>query len=285
MLAVAASFMWGLNYVAVKSALTYFPPLLSVTLRMGILSAVMLPFYPKHPRSHLVPLLIASFTLSILHFGLWFIGIKIGNTNASIIAIIEQSNVPFGVLLGILWLKERVNARIVIGIIIAFGGALVLSGTAVGIENLLGFCVLVIGAFFFPIYTIQVKKINLDSNIIVTWTAVYGTIFAAISSLIFESGQIDFLTNATAKPILSICFSGLGGTLFTHIIWHYLIAQYNVSGLMAFLLLIPILGIAAGCILLGEILTVHIIIGSILTCVGIAVINWQSSSGRVAANL
>ncbi|GFZ84070.1 hypothetical protein RLOatenuis_4440 [Rickettsiales bacterium] len=204
--------------------------------------------------------------------------------NVSVIAVIEQSNVPFGVLLGILWLKERVNTRVVIGIIVAFGGALVLSGTPVGIESLLGFFVLVVGAFFFPVYTIQVKKIYLDSNIIVTWTAAYGTIFAAIFSLIFESGQVNFLVNATAKPILSICFSALGGTLFTHIIWHYLIAQYNVSRLMAFLLLIPIFGVFAGCVLLGETLTVHIIAGSILTCVGIAIINLQPASERVAAN-
>src|SRR6185369_4721550 len=157
LLALIVCIAWGLNAVAGKIGVTYFPPVFFTALRFVFVLMCLLPWLKPVPGqwSVLIP---AVFFMGGLHFALIFSGVKY--SDASTMAIVNQLYVPISVLLAMVWLDESVPLRRWAGIALAFCGVVVFSLDAGHRTHVLGLTLLILDAVAMAIGTVLLRKLS-----------------------------------------------------------------------------------------------------------------------------
>src|SRR4029077_20323446 len=124
LLALLVCVVWGLNAVAAKIGVTYFPPVFFTGLRSAFLLMIILPWLKPVPGKWNV-LIPAVFFMGGLHFALIFTGAQL--SDASTMAIVHQLYVPFAALIALFWLGETVPWQRWLGIALAIVGVVIFS--------------------------------------------------------------------------------------------------------------------------------------------------------------
>ena len=76
LIALFVPLSWGLGFVAAKSGLDHFPPLLIMSLRFFLSSILLVWFFPI-PRGFLIQIFYIAFVSASLQYGLTFSGLNI----------------------------------------------------------------------------------------------------------------------------------------------------------------------------------------------------------------
>ena len=269
-LAVLVCFAWGLNAVAAKIGVTYIPPIFFTALRYVVVFACLFPWLRPVPGKYDV-LIPAVFFMGGLHFALIFAGVKY--SDASTMAIVNQIYVPISVLLAMFWLNETVPLRRWLGIALAFSGVVVFSLNANASTHLTGILLLVADAVSMAIGTVLLRRLSgVPALVVQAWTAALGVPFLLLTSLVFESGQIESLSSAPWQAWFSLAYAVVAGTFIGHIGYYILLQHYEVSLVGATLLTGPAIGVLGGVLILGEPFTPLIVVGSAMTLLGVAIV-------------
>ncbi len=70
----------------------------------------------------------------------------------------------------------------------------------------------------------------------------------------------------------ALAFTALASSLVAHTTWYWLVGKYPVTGLSAVTLLTPIFGILFSVLVLGDVLTQKMVIGSVVTLSGVLIV-------------
>ena len=95
----------------------------------------------------------------------------------------------------------------------------------------------------------------------------------ALAAIVLDGPGIfaDALANITWRGIASIAFMSYAATLFGFGAWAWLLSRYPASQVTPFALFIPVVGIVAGALLLGEHITMLEVAGGALVLIGLVV--------------
>jgi O-acetylserine/cysteine efflux transporter len=275
-LALLVCFAWGLNAVAAKVGVTYIPPVFFTALRFIVVLLCLLPWLRPVPGRWDV-LIPAVFFMGGLHFALIFAGVKF--SDASTMSIVNQIYVPISVLLAMVWLGEAVPLRRWLGIALAFSGVVVFSLNANASAHMTGILLLVADAVSMAIGTVLLRRLTgISPFVIQAWTAVLGVPFLLLTSLVFETGQIDSLSSAPSQAWAALIYTVIGGSLIGHTGYYILLQHYEVSLVGGMLLIGPAIGVLAGVLILGEPFTPLIVIGATMTLFGVAIVLKRTES-------
>ena len=96
--------------------MTEFPPLLLMGMRFCIVAIALVWFVPC-PREHLRYIFWVALISSTLQYGLTFTGLSM--IDASLAVIVVHLEVPFGVLLAVIILRERPGLQRIIGMLLS----------------------------------------------------------------------------------------------------------------------------------------------------------------------
>jgi O-acetylserine/cysteine efflux transporter len=144
--------IWGFNFAVAKTGLEQFSPLFMMFLRFAAVAAVLVPFV-RIPHGRMRGIFALSVILGGIHFPLMFGGLA--GIDAATAAITVQLQVPFSALLAALVFKDRIDARGIIGMIIAFLGVVVIAGEPRLNGNYVALGMVVAAAFAFAVANIQ----------------------------------------------------------------------------------------------------------------------------------
>jgi O-acetylserine/cysteine efflux transporter len=270
-LAIVASAVWGVNFVAAKAAVLHFPPLLLLATRMFLVALILLPFLKRVPIP-LWRLVSIAFVFTVLHFGFMFAGLARG-VDVSVAVIVDQLRIPFAVLFGYLLLHERIHRRDLVGIAVALLGSACLIGVPNVIGNFAGFIMVMVGAISWAFYNILVKHVPMHGAIsFIGWMALLGAPQLLLLSLYFESDHVSYFVQMPSIVMASLLYLVFASTIFAHGCWYYLLQYYPVSQIVPFSLLIPVFGMIASIALLEENITMGVIVGGALTVLGVAIV-------------
>ncbi len=268
LLACVVVVLWGLNFVFSKSAATHFAPFTTLLLRFAIVSAILLPFFRKPP----IPvksIISISFVFAVLHLGLMFWSLAAG-LDASVGIVAMQLHVAFSLLLGIVFFKEKVGWRSGLGVIIAIIGSVILMGTPNSINNSFSFFAMIGGAFFLSVYSLQLKAAGAINPFALTaWICLFAFPMMVPFSFWLEENQLEAVLTADLYSIGSLLYICLT-SIFAHSLWGYLLARNPIEAIAPLTLFVPVIGVFAGILLLGEVVTESIIWGTILMIIGVA---------------
>ena len=276
LLLIGISIAWGMNFVMAKLGLTEIPPLLFTTLRFVMILALLFPFL-KWIKGQMREIAIIAITAGGLHFALMFTGIAL--TDASVAAVVVQLNVPFATFLSIMFLGEFVGWRRWLGLALSFGGVTFISFDPQVFSYIWGVLLVAGGAFSMAVAMIFMRRMEgVGPMQLQAWVALISVPALLVFSLIFESGQFEVAATAPLWAWGTILYSAVAASIFGHAAMYYLIQRYEVSLVGPMMLLAPVLGIIFSVSLLGEGLTWRIIMGAVITLIGVAIVAGRQST-------
>ncbi len=274
-LVVILGVIWGLAFVAIRTADFQLSPVNLTLLRWLIASAGFLalaPIFgrPKQPiQKHHIPRILVVSLASVTGYHL---SLNYAETivSAGLAGLLISLGPIFVVLLSALFLKEKIGHRLTLALAAAMTGAIVLSLNAgLNFQEIAGPLAVVFSAFMYSVFAVGSKPLVKEYGALPTaiWVALIGTAFTLpLISLNFIT-QIQQLSTITW---LSVIYLALLSTVLANVILYLLIGNRSVSRLSIQLYIVPLVSLVGGIVLLGEGVTILTVLGAILMFTGVA---------------
>ena len=284
---VVMSFVWGLNFTAVKGALADFQPLTFNAIRFGTSSLFLLGLLWLRERSigvHRKDL--ARFVLLAIigntAYQLFFIhGIAL--TTATNSALILATTPIFVILFGALLDVEKVTSRVVQGVILSFLGVVMIvlgSGNTLTFsdQSLLGDLLIVANPICWSIYTVLSKPMLKEYSPL-KLTAVTMAIGAVPLVLVaLPSLNQQNWTAISMNSWLGLAFSAFFAIGLGYVIWYTGVSRIGSARTSLYDNLVTVFALASAWILLSESMTAVQIAGAVLVFVSLYVVRRKNRS-------
>ncbi len=268
MLALAVVFVWGTNFVVIRWGLDGgMPPFLFATLRFALSALPWLLFMPR-PAVAWSQLAWFGVLLGVGQFGLLYLAIQ-GHISPGLASLVIQLQVFFTIGLSLLLLKERVRGFQVVGLLMALGGLLLIALNLGAQVTWLGLGLVLAAAFFWACANLVVKSAAkgmpgspssgaaappVNMLHFVVWSSVFAVPPLLALSLLFEGPAAigHALQSASAATWATVLWQALGNSLFGYGAWNWLLSRHPAATVTPMALLVPLFGMAASALLLGE---------------------------------
>ena len=268
---------WGINFVAMKLGVQEIPPLLLLGLRFVVVAMMVTPFVSR-PKGKMALIPLLSLLLGAGNFGLLFIAMQ--KLDAASASIALQLTVPFSAIIAAVCYKERLGWFGMLGMLMAYGGVVVLSGEPHHPDPV-SLLLVALSALAWALSNVVVKRIGaIDPLTLNGWMALMAAPQLLALSALFEHDQLSRLREATWIGWSALAYTVLIHSLLVYTLWYRLIARYPLNRVVPCNLMVPVVGVAAGVILLGEPLGWQRVVGGLLTVLGVAVIQYRPRFNR-----
>ncbi|OYO18632.1 EamA family transporter [Enemella dayhoffiae] len=272
---VALILAWAGTMTAIKIGLQYAPPLLFGGLRCLLGGLLMLPLVLRHGvrpriRENWRPYLLLTLTNVIGFIGLQTLALNALPSGLGGVVIYLQP-----VLVAILarfWLGEPLGPGKAIGLLVAFGGIVVVSAAAMGGHVSLGGILLAAtAAFSWALGTVGFKhsapRLGAWWSVAVPFLA--GGMVLTVAGLAVEGPRV--------RPAPGFfgawAFAGVLGTGVAWMLYFWLVAQGEAGRTASRIFFVPILALLIGAVVLGERLSPMLLVGAGLVVVGVYLVN------------
>jgi O-acetylserine/cysteine efflux transporter len=261
--ALAIIVIWGMNFVVMKYALRDFTAFQMGAARF-LFAALPLLFFIKPPKVALKWLLLYGLCQGVGQFGLLFTALQFGMT-ASLASVLMQTQVFFTALFGVLLLGERLKASQVMGLALAALGLacfamhfISASANAVGAVTMFAFVLNLGAAASWAVSNLVARKAQLgspsyDPLAFIVWTSLVPVIPFIIFSTLMDDPALRWQwTSARLSSWLGIAYLGWVATVTAYAMWTALLKRHSANRVAPLSLGVPVVGIAAGMLILGE---------------------------------
>lgn len=267
-LAVLVTSIWGVAFVGIKEVLASGPPLTLAGARFVLGGLLIAPLAvrrragrartPAWPEMLLVGLLQTTGL-----YGLGFLGVQ--RTTAGAAALLLNVNPVMVALLAVPLLGERLRPKAVAGIGLALAGvALVSVSGALG--SPVGVALLLAGALSWASSSIAIKRLGpVDLVRLSCGQMILGGLPLLAAGILAEAE----LPRPTPESAAWFAFLVGPATAMNFLLWFRLLDRYSAPAMTTWLFLIPVFGVAAGAVLLGEPVGPRLLAGGALVVAGI----------------
>lgn len=275
LLGILVTIIWGFNFAIAGEVVMEIPPFFLVALRYLAILLIFLPFTKRNntPWKYIV---FVGIFYGVVQFSGLFVGLQLG-VSAGVASTLLQSQALFTIILASIFLNEKFASYQWLGLIIGTIG-LILIAYSRDIETpLLGIISILIGGFGWAVSNIILKnagKISAWSMNI--WQAIVVFPMMLIISAIFESNQIEILTNISIDAIFAILYISILATGFGNYMWYKMVQVLGATKTAPLSLLIPAFGVLGGWLILDESIKPFQLLGIIIIIIGLILIQYKS---------
>jgi drug/metabolite transporter (DMT)-like permease len=251
------SAIWGVNWPIIKIALEEVPVLTFRTLFL-LCGGITLLIYAKAagqsvrlPRARLVPvLLVALFNITLWHI---FSGYAVTLIPSGHAAIIGYTMPVWGVLLGAVVLHEPLTWRRLTSLGLGMAGLAVLFLDSLdALEGSpLGILLMLCAALAWAIGTVGIKKVDwqMPTAVVVAWQCLLGAVPITIGAIVFEHDRVVW---PSTWPLLAMLYNIAFSAALGHYLYYSVLRLFPVGIATIGTLAIPVIGLIAGALMLGE---------------------------------
>ncbi|MEE4349938.1 MAG: DMT family transporter [Pacificimonas sp.] len=267
---------WAFNIIAVKVAVDAAGPLTAVTLRYAIALLCTIPFIRWIPGR--MTLVLTTALLAGAAFML-FVNLSLAVTdNVAALAIAGQVGAPFSLLLAVIFLGERIRWVRTAGIALAFGGICVMGfDPAIWVERL-GVFLTLVASLFWAIGSLLFRQLQgVHVMNIHGWLALISVPVLGACAFVFEPGGLAAAPGLPLNIWLWIGFSAIFSSLVGHAGMSWLLQKYPVTTIVPLTLPTPLISAAIAVVYFDNPVTTGLIIGGIVSFVGVAIITLRSA--------
>jgi O-acetylserine/cysteine efflux transporter len=274
LLALAVVFVWGTNFVVIRWGLDGLPPFLFATLRFTFSALPWLLFIPR-PTAPWRKLAAFGVLLGVGQFGLLFLAMR-SSISPGLASLVVQVQVFFTIGLSLLLMGERVRGFQIVGLLLALAGLGVIAlNLDAAVVTWLGLGLVLSAAFFWAGANLVVKSLGPVNMLhFMVWSSVFAVPPLLAISWFIEGPALmqSAVTNATPLVWASVLWQALGNTLFGYGVWNWLLARHPAATVAPLALLVPVFGMGASALSLGESLPGWKLGAAALVLSGLAVI-------------
>ena len=284
---IVMSFVWGLNFTAVKGALADFQPLTFNAIRFGSSSLFLLGllWLREHNigirREHLARFVMLSIVGNTAYQLFFIHGIAL--TTATNSALILATTPIFIILFGAFLNVEKITSRIAQGAILSFVGVMmIVLGTGNTLtfsdQSLLGDLLIVANPICWSIYTVLSKPMLEDYSPLklTTVTMAIGAVplvIVAIPSLTQQNW-----TTISVNSWLGLAFSAFMAIGLGYVIWYTGVRRIGSARTSLYDNLVTVFAVASAWIVLSESMTAIQIAGAVLIFISLYVVRRKSQT-------
>lgn len=204
-----------------------------------------------------------------LHFMSWITSLRYTSVASSVVLV---STSPVWVALGgLLFLKEKLHLRLLIGILLAMCGSVIISGADFYFEplRLTGNLLAVAGALFAAVYLLIGRRLRAGMDTFPYVTAVYGS--AALVALFFILATHTPLFAFGAKTYLLLVAIAVFPQIIGHTSFNWALKYFSATVVAVVTLGEPIGASILAWVFLGEQLSLLQFVGGVITLAGLFV--------------
>ena len=271
-LALIMNLAWGLNIIAIKETVDLMPAGLAASARMGMVALLLLPWL------RLVPGRMRQLaTVSLISGALFMIVINTSlkmATNISALAITSQLGAPFGLILGILFLGERVHWPRIAGCAMALAGVAVIGFDPAMFGEIPAMALSALAALLWSIGALVLRGLRgVPVLTIYAWIGLISTPILFLFALVAEPGTAAAVANVPPAALGWLAFSAIGSTVIGQGGMASLLQRHPVSLVVPLTLASPLIAVIASALFYGTDLTLPMVIGGLMTLGGVAIIS------------
>jgi O-acetylserine/cysteine efflux transporter len=257
---------WGMNFVVMKFGLASFTPFEMGAARY-LMASLPLALLIRPTRLPTRWVILYGFTQGVGQFGLLFTALKLGMT-ASMASVLMQTQVFFTALISMLILGERLTRAQWLGLGLAALGLgcfaahfAAKQGSAASTITVLSFAVTLCAAASWALSNIVARKAQqaapgCDPLAFVVWSALVPVVPFVLLSAWWDTGDvwqsIAAMLNAPWTAWAAAAYLGWVATVMAYAMWTALLKRHTANRVAPLGLGVPVVGIAAGMLILGE---------------------------------
>ena len=256
LLALAVVAVWGTNFVVIRVALDHLPPLLFATLRFTL---VLLPmvFFVKRPAVPWWNLAAYGLMIGVGQFGLLYIAMTHW-ISPGLASLVVQVQAFFTIGLAMLLTGERVRPFQLAALALAAAGLAWLMMHANAEVTALGLGLVLLAAVSWAGGNTAARAAAPTSMLAyVVWASAFSAP-ALFGLALWREGwpaMSQAALHADAGAWAAVLWQSFGNTIFGYTAWGWLLARHPAATVSPLSLLVPVFGMGASAVLLGEPLT------------------------------
>ncbi|WP_308592083.1 EamA family transporter [uncultured Megasphaera sp.] len=269
--------IWGFNWVVMKEANLFFPPVTFSAWRFTVGALVLFLFnawlhLPVPPRRYW-PWIVVTGILQIA-FNNAAIQVGMVSLGAGLVAVLNYSMPVWMALLAHFFLGEHLTRRKVLGIAVSMVGMCLLmnvgSGGDVGsiLLTLSGAVAWAAAGIIIKIQDRRMKKKDCSLIQYTTWQMVVGAAALWIYTAVTGTGTVQW----TAMAAGCLLYNGVLASALVFFLWNYLLTRIEAAKAGIAVLGVPVVGVLCGVLFLHEALTLVSAAGMIMILAGIVCI-------------
>jgi drug/metabolite transporter (DMT)-like permease len=277
------SALWGASFLFMRLAANEFGALPTAGLRVGIAALFLLPIllYKGHwpaLRARLVPILFVGLLNSAIPFAL--LAWAVLSLSTGMTSILNATVPMFGALVAWVWLKDRPGASRLLGLVIGFAGVALLAWDKASFKpGGTGWAVVacLVATLFYGIGASYTKRYLTGVNpmALATGSQLGATLGLLVPTLWLWPASTPGLRAWGAVVGLAVLCTGIA-----YILYFRLIANAGPARALAVTFLIPVFAVLYGAIVLGEAITLWMLLCGAVIVLGTALATGMLKIGK-----
>jgi len=265
--------LWGGSFLFLRVAVPEFGPIALIALRVGIAALFLLAVLAvcgrwAQMRAHAVPLTLVGVINSALPFCLFAYATL--SVTAGFASILNATTPLWGAIVAHLWLRERLGAWRIAGLVLGLAGIVVLVwgriGFSAGSDGLAILAALGATASYGVAACYSRRRLaDVDPLVVATGSQAGAAVLLAPLAAFAWPAQ-----PASATAWASVAVMGLASTGLAYILYFRLIARAGPTQAVSVTFLVPVFATAWGALLLGERVTGRMLAGGLVVLAGTA---------------
>lgn len=279
---LAASFtvficmLFGANAVAIKISLEGLGVFTTAGIRFGIASVAIFLWARITGRSfeikkeQILQLFVISIVFTV-QLSLFYLGLS--KSNASRGTLLVNFQPFFTLFLAHFFIPgDRITKRKIMGILLGFAGVafVFLEKKGVSSNFEVGDVMILAAAFLWSCNAVYTKRIisAFKPFQIALFPMIFSVPFFFLEGVLWDHHMIAFIDS---KIIGAMVYQSLVTASFGFVVWNSLLQRYGAVALHSFIFIMPITGVLLGGLILGEPITINILIAMLLIVAGILI--------------
>jgi O-acetylserine/cysteine efflux transporter len=270
-LAIAVVAIWGSNFVVAHWALQQFPPLMVATLRFA-LSALPWVLFVRPPAAPWRDLAAYGVLVGVGQFGLLYIAMQ-HDISPGLASLVMQMQAFFTVGLALWLLGEQISRIQILALALAATGLALVATMAQHSATSRGLLLTLLSALCWACANLIVKRAGrVNALAYIVWSSLFAV--PPLLGLTFWvegwRSMVEAASGADAAAWAAIFWQAFGNGIFGFGVWSWLLARHPAATVTPTSMLVPVFGLGASAVLLGEPLPAWKIAAALLVLAGLA---------------
>lgn len=277
-LAIFTILVWGVTFISTKQLSQSFSAMEILFFRYFIAYIALWVACPKalKVKSLKEELYILGAALSGALVYQYLENLSVTYTNPASVCFITALSPVFTAIFAYFFLREKVNAKLFIGMAICLVGVFLVSfGDSMELETgLLGDVIIFCGVWLWAVYSILVKKIDSFgySGVLITRRIFFYALVFMLPFMIKRAPQLDYNALINVSSVGNLLFLGVLASAVCFYTWNRSVIKLGATATSKYLFVMPAITLVAQMIFGGGSLGIASLIGMAIIFVGLAVI-------------
>jgi O-acetylserine/cysteine efflux transporter len=275
-LVIAVAALWGFNFVVIDWGMGTVPPLLFAAIRFSVVSLACF-FVPRPPVPFRTVAAVGAF-MSLGQFGFLYLALHLG-MGPGLAALVLQSQAVFTIVIASSALRERPTRAQVLGTVLGVAGLAVVAFGTGGQAPLAAVGLCLLAGLSWGIGNVVSRAARAPGGLGITvWSATVAPVpLLGLSLLIDGPAAVGHGLTLLWPPrggwhgVLSTVYTAGLCSLVGYALFNRLLARYPSASVVPWILLAPVVAMAAAWALLGEVPSPADLAGAALLVIGVLV--------------